>query len=37
VRSKRNAKQNFAITASMNEDMFDEGVVPVNLNPLVRI
>jgi iron transport multicopper oxidase len=36
VKSKRNAKQNFAITASMNEDMFDEGVVPVDLDPLVR-
>jgi iron transport multicopper oxidase len=32
VNSKNNAKKNFAIVASMNEGMFDDGVIPPGLN-----
>jgi iron transport multicopper oxidase len=32
VKAKSNAKKNFAIIASMNEGMFDDGVIPPNLN-----
>lgn len=36
VKAKPNARKNFAITASMNEGMFDDGVIPPNLNNNVR-
>ena len=36
VKTKHNPKQNFAITAEMNDDMFDEGVIPDDLDPRVR-
>jgi len=36
VKTKHNPKQNFAITLTMNDDMFDEGVVPGDLDNSVR-
>jgi Multicopper oxidase len=32
VKAKSNSKKNYAIVTSMNEGMFDEGVIPPDLN-----
>jgi len=36
VQSKRDTKQNFAFIASMNDDMFDPGVTPTDIDRSVR-
>jgi iron transport multicopper oxidase len=35
VKAKSNSNKNYAIVASMNEDMFDEGVIPPGLKNTV--